>query len=364
MSQLRAHRLLSIAMRRLERGEGSKSILHAIKGTVEELKDPFAGEIDDFLADKASKSGGEETDEAEETGEDAEEDPVETIEEAKEPETGNPNEDLRNDSGEEDHPQEAAEDELEEETPAGDDMPGDTPQDAPQEELEDELQDETPAVDDMPGDTPQDAPQEELEDKAEDEAEDTSEEKVDELEKRKQDLNKEIDKVQQTDDQIESALRSIAALAKKRGYPALANKFIKASRGGVVEILNNLLMKEYQQRDIAINYYYLFDDSQKSYLIEHFEAEKGRIVYLQNAIVGLGGTPSIQRLVIPPVNPLAAEGVMALNVELEKQAVVEYLAAADSLEGLAEFASLKIWLQSVAIDEQEGVVEFQQEAEE
>jgi len=337
MSQLRAHRLLSIAMRRLERGEGSKSILHAIKGTVEELKDPFAGEIDDFLADKASKSGGEETDEAEETGEDAEEDPVETIEEAKEPETGNPNEDLRNDSGEEDHPQEAAEDELEEETPAGDDMPGDTPQDAPQEELED---------------------------KAEDEAEDTSEEKVDELEKRKQDLNKEIDKVQQTDDQIESALRSIAALAKKRGYPALANKFIKASRGGVVEILNNLLMKEYQQRDIAINYYYLFDDSQKSYLIEHFEAEKGRIVYLQNAIVGLGGTPSIQRLVIPPVNPLAAEGVMALNVELEKQAVVEYLAAADSLEGLAEFASLKIWLQSVAIDEQEGVVEFQQEAEE
>lgn len=333
MSQLRAHRLLSIAMRRLERGEDSKSVLHAIKGTVEELKDPFAGEIDDFLADKeADKEAGK----AKEISDD---DPVETIEDAQEPETGNPNEDLRDDSN--------------------------VVEDGPQELAEDELSDEMPAQDEMPGDTPQEAPQEELEDRAEEEVEDASEEKVTELEKRKQDLDKEIDKVQQqTEDKVESALRSIAALAKKRGYPALANKFIKASRGGVVEILNNLLMKEYQQRDIAVNYYYLFDDSQKSYLIEHFEAEKGRIVYLQNAIIGLGSTPTTQRLAIPPVNPLAAEGVMALNAELEKQAVAEYMAAANSLEGMAEFASLKSWLGLVGVEEQEDVGEFEEQIDE
>jgi len=331
MRQLRAHRLLSIAMRRLERGEDTRSVLHAIKGTVEELKDPFAGEIDDFLADRESAKSGGEPEDTEEA-----EDPVETIEEAEEPETGNPNEDLRNDSDiENEHPQDQAEDELDAETPQSNE-------------------------EEMPGDTPQEAPQEELEDKVDEEVEEASEEKVDELEERKEDLNEEIDKVQkQTEDQVESTLRKIAAMAKLRGYLDIANKFIKASQGGVVEILNNLLMKEYLQRDIAINYYYLFDDSQKDYLSAHFESEKARIAYLQNVIISLGGVPTTQRLTIPPINPTAPESVMALNVEFEKQAVTEYLAAAKSLEGLDEYASLKVWLEAVAVKEGQDVGQFQ-----
>jgi len=326
MSHIRAHRLLSIAMQRLERGEKKKSILHAIKGAVEDLQDPFAGEIDEFLKEKQQRE--------------------------------NPNEALRK-NGEGDDPQEEAEDKLTEEEPASDDMPGDTPQDDPQEEAEDKLTEEEPASDDLPGDTPQDDPQENAEDKY-DEAEEESQE-ADELEKRKQDIQKEIDKVQQkNEDYAESALRAIAKLAKQRGYAALANKFVKATAGGVVDILNDLLMKEYLQRDVAINYYYLFDAGHSKYLKEHFESEKGRMVYLQRCIVDFGATPTTRRLSIPPVNPLTPGAVMGLIIELEKQAVVDYLAAAKSIEGFPEYTTLKVWLEGVANEEAQDTKEMKQ----
>jgi hypothetical protein len=309
MSHLRAHRLLSIAMQRLERGDKKTTILHAIKGAVEDLQDPFAGEIDDFLKER---DGGADTP------------------------TGNedPNEELREDESRVD-------------------------QDAPQEEAEDKLNEETPVSDDMPGDTPQDAPQEEAEDKYDEEQEDTDDEKVDELQQRKQDIQKEIDKVQkQSEEYAESALRKIAVLAKNRGFTGLANKFYKVTAGGIIEIINNLLMKEYLQRDIAINYYYLFDESHSEYLKNHFESEKGRMVHLQKTIVELGASPTLRRLSIPPVNPLNSEGVMGVITELERQAVAEYLAAAKSLEGMAEYTTLKVWLEKVATEEADDTAEM------
>lgn len=322
MSQLRAHRLLSTALRRLEQGSNRKGVIAAIKGSVEELKDPFAGEIDEFLADKEAQKTQDSTEEVEQGREGTtEEDPNETFRE--------------------------------------DGVPG---TDHPQEQAEEDLGDETDVVDEMPGDTAQEAPQEELEDKVDDEVEEAAEDKVEELEDQKEEISEEIDQVekQTADDPIEASLRKIAIIAKKRGYHSLANKFIKATTGGVVEILNNLLMKEYHQRDIAVNYYYLFDDAQKSYLIEHFNSEKARIAYLQTAIVDLGGVPTTQRLSIPPVNPLSSESVIALNVELEKQAIAEYMAAAQSLDGMMEYASLKIWLEGVGKEEEEDAGEFEQ----
>ena len=318
MSQLRAHRLLSTALRRLEQGSNRRSVMAAIKSSVEELKDPFAGEIDDFLAEKeAQKTKPEEA-------------PADEVSE-----TEDPNETFR-DGG----------------------VPG---ADHPQDQAEDELDNETGGADEMPGDVAQEAPQDKLEDKVEEEAEETAEDKVEELEDQQEEIDEEIEKVekQTPEDPIEASLRRIAILAKKRGYHSLANKFIKATTGGVVEILNNLLMKEYSQRDIAVNYYYLFDDAQKSYLIEHFNSEKERIVYLQNAIVELGGVPTTQRLSIPPVNPLSADAVIALNVEMEKQSVAEYLAAAQSLDGMMEYASLKTWLESIGREEEEDANEFE-----
>ena len=311
MSHLRAHRLLSVAMQRLERGEGKKNILHAIKGAVEDLQDPFAGEIDEFLEEK--HGSGHDTP----TGEE------------------DPNEEFREEKSrvDEEHPQEESEDKLEEETPAGEEMPGDTPQEDPKEESEDRL---------------------------EEEVEEAGDDKVSELEQRKQDIQQEIDKVQQqSEEYAESTLRKIAAIAKKRGHLSLANKFYKVTASGIVEILNNLLMKEYLQRDIAINYYYLFDETHSEYLKSHFESEKGRMVHLQKTIVQAGGTPTLRRLAIPPVNPLSSEGVMGVVTELERQAVAEYLAAAKSLEGLAEYASIKVWLESVASEEADDTKEME-----
>lgn len=319
MSHIRAHRLLSVAMQRLERGEKVKDILHAIKGAAETLQDPFAGEIDEFLKEKQSGGGGGDYSDGE-GSELASDDPNEKYRE----------EDSRVDI------------------------------DAPQEEAEDKLEEETPPQDQLPGDEEQDAPQEEAEDRLEEEQEEADDEKVDELEKRKQDIQQEIDKVQrQNEEYAESTLKKIAAIAKQRGYLSIANQLYKISAGGVVEILNNLLMKEYLQRDVAVNYYYLFDASYNNYLKEHFDSEKERVAYLQKAIVQLGATPTTQRLSIPPVNPLSCEGVIALITELEKQAVAEYIAAAKSLEDMPEYMTLKSWLLGIATDEAEDVQEME-----
>lgn len=295
---LKAHRMLSVAMHRLERGENKKDILRAIKSAVEEIQDPFVGDIDEFLIEKNKSK-----------------DPNEVLRE----------EESRVDT---DHPQEDAEEKLEDE----------------------ELYQPSTHND----------PQEEAKEKLEDEQINTNEEKLSELEQRKLDIQTEIDKVQQQNEQYaESSLRNIAALAKDRGYLSLANKFYKVTASGIIDILNNLLMKEYLQRDIFVNYYYVFDDSHSQYLKQHFDSEKGRMVNLQKLIVDAGGTPTLTRLAIPPVNPLSSEGVMALVAEMEKQAVSEYLSAAESLEGLSEYAAIKVWLESVAKEEADDLREME-----
>ena len=93
----------------------------------------------------------------------------------------------------------------------------------------------------------------------------------------------------------------------------------------------------------------------KSELIQHLNDEKGRISMLQSAIVGLGGQPTQQRLVIPPINPRTPEAILALNRELEKQAIKDYANAAASLEGLIEHASLKAFLEQIAREEASDV---------
>lgn len=317
MSHLRAHRLLSVAMQRIERGEKPRHIMHAIKGAVEDLQDPFAGEIDEFLKEKTRKGGGSDINDSNGDGGDGGE------------LANDPNEELREDGESSDSPQEEIEERMEE---AAEEEPG--------------------LNDDMPGDTPQDAPQQEAEDKYEDEQEEAKDDKADELEERKKDIQDEIDKVQKEDEKYaESALREIAKIAQERGYSALANRFIKASVGGVADLFNDLLMREYLQRDISVNYFYVFDDTHAEYLKDHFKSEKGRMVYLQKAILDLGGTPTLKRLAIPPVNPLTSDGVMALITEMERQAVTEYLAAAKTLEGYPEYATLKVWLETVASEE-------------
>ena len=199
MNQRKAQRLLKIAIDRLERDEPVLKVMQSIKASVEELGDPFAGEIDEYLEEK-SQTGG-------------------------------------------DDPGEHAEQEMADEGAPVRDL--NTP-DLNQKDLEQKLEEEGSEV---PDDTvDDDSPQEQLEDQADEEQEEAGEDKVEELERKQRDLQKEIEQInEQTDRAVESSLRAIARVARERGHDKLATKFAMASDGGIVETLNDLLMKEHQQ---------------------------------------------------------------------------------------------------------------------
>jgi len=330
MNQMKVHKFLTMALQKTELGESRESILETVKNALAEIGDPFAGEIDEFLADKQNKdvdqadgSESEEADEGlpEEEGETLQDD----IKEKAEDETNYEETDI------EEHPQEGSEDKVKEES-------------------------EVPIVENKD-------PQEQLEEDLEAEKEESDEAKVEELKETQEESQKEIDKLeQQNDEYVESALRYIAKEARKRGHANIAYKFIKATAGGAVEMLNNLLRQEYLQRDVYVNYIYLFEDgsAEKTYLADHFKSESYRVEYLQKAIVQLGGIPTKQRLAIPPISSNNCGAVISLNAELERQGISEYLAAAKSLEGLPEYASLKSWLEQVANEEKEDKEEMEQ----
>lgn len=190
-------------------------------------------------------------------------------------------------------------------------------------------------------------PQEHLEEKSEDVQEESAEESLESLEDKKKQLEDRISTLKSDSEKesfIESKLKKIASSITDRGYTSLASSFLKVI-GGVPEILNRLLMKEYLILDIMNNYYYLFEGSSlESY--KKFDP-KEVIKFLQQQIVSLKGVPTIQRLSIPDVNPASAEGIIVLIKEYEKVLITEYQQAIKNIVMEPQLGILKLNLENI-----------------
>jgi hypothetical protein len=156
----------------------------------------------------------------------------------------------------------------------------------------------------------------------------------------------------------EAKMRSLIYELRAKEYPILANKISLAAFSSPVEILTNLLLKEYQQRDVCETYAYILDKnpifSQK--LKEHFAREAPRLVFLQNCITKLGKVPTSNRLTVPPLSNLSPEGVLALQYQMELENIGDYKAAIQALP--EEYSSIKAELSLILEEETKDAMEF------
>jgi len=335
MNRYTIHSIAKNIIRSIENNDKDEKIFKGIRVLAGEIQDPFVSSIDDFLIEKQKKDAGEKTSDDSTTDQDTQD----NEEENKPTEEGNPQEDAKDELKEEaidykepveqDHPQEDAKDELKEEAI---DYKEPVEQDHPQEDAKDELKEE--AIDykePVEQDHPQEDAQDELKDELKDETSEDEEDK-DAVEHKK-------------DEYIESALRKLGNEIEKRGHSKLAARFIMASSAGILEIMNNLLRKEFLIRDILENYCYLF--SPEAAVIAKNHKPKDSILYLQKQLLSLGGVPTTQRLVIPAINPASSEGVLALVKEHESNIIADYLAAIKSIEKEDKYLTLKIMFMKI-----------------
>lgn len=196
------------------------------------------------------------------------------------------------------------------------------------------------------------------------ETEETEESKGEEPESKADEVSPEENKEKvvvhrlKTQDATKRLLR-VSREVKERGYPALADSIRIATAQGVVELLNDLLVQEFQQRDLYENYqYYLFGaagEALQDHIKEHLEDEMEHIETLQRHITSLGGTPTSHRLVVPEVEPLTLEGILQADLALEKEAVASYSAAVSAFEGEEAYTALKVDLEDIVSQEMEHV---------
>lgn len=325
MNKFKIHALINSAKSILEedspKTEDIKKIFQIIAN---ELKDPFASSIDEFLEDK-NKKENKESDDTEK--------PVESSDAA--------------------HPQDEAIETLKDEAV---DYKEPVEQDHPQDEAVETLKDEAieykePVEQDHPQDEAKEKVVDEIkdDDDHDDETQDAVDEKDKELEeaRQKQDaLQRQIEDLKnKKESQVESSLKQLGYDIAKRGYATIANKFIMASSVGIVDVLNNILMKEFLIRDILENYNYLFDPTTASMAIKL--KPKDSILFLQKQIISFGGKPTTQRYVIPAVNPGNSAGILALVREHLSKIKDDYISAVDSIENEEKYFTLKIMLQKI-----------------
>jgi len=310
MNKYKIHKMLSNVLHDIERNENDSKIVNSIRIIAEELKDPFASSIDEFLIEKESK-----------------EHPQEASEETLKEEAT----DYQQPDVSDEHPQDQSKDELKEESI---DYQEPTKQENPQDQAEDEMSDEVIESGEDSGESEKD-----IEDKKDIEL-DESRSKQDELERK---VEEETESVK--DSKIESALKKLGSDIDKRGYPKIANIFIKASTTGIVETLNNLLMREFLIRDILENYAYLF--TPETVRLAKQYKPKESILYLQRQIVSLNGKPTSQRLSIPAINPASADGVLELIKVHDRKIIAAYLAAIKDIEEEDRYLTLKIMFERI-----------------
>lgn len=125
----------------------------------------------------------------------------------------------------------------------------------------------------------------------------------------------------------------------------------------IIPLLQELLQREFLQRDIYETYsYYLFglhSPAIQDHLKQHLQEEQLHIETLQRYLMGLGAKPMVERAVIPIINPLSLEAILDINFELEQEAVKKYSEAIEFLERKVEYTSIRVDLEDILKQEQE-----------
>jgi len=299
MNKYKLHTLINSAKSILEDDNAKSGDLRKIFQIIaNEIQDPFASSIDEFLMEKESKKDTP----------------------TKEEEVVDNNDTVEEEESVEEHPQDGAIDTLKEEAF---DYKSPTEQEHPQDKLEDKV--------DVA-----------ISDEAEEETEETEEtEEAEEAEEEAEEAEETLEK----DKNVESALKKIADEIAFRGYSHIAKKFVKASSVSVIENLNDLLMQEFLIRDILENYVYLFEPSQALQLVQY--KPKDSIIFLQKQIVFLGGRPTPQRFTIPPMNTCSYSSMLGLVKEANKKLIQKYSSVISSLGCEDKYLTLKVMLQKI-----------------
>ena len=326
MNKYKLHTLINSAKSILEddnvRPNDLKKIIQIIAN---EIQDPFASSIDEYLVEKQSKESKEGTEDQTSEQNDSEHPQENAVDELKdevldykEPEKTK-------------NPQDVADDSLEDES-KGYELSEDVATDNPQDNAVDELKDE--ALDYV---SPKESehPQDELEDKVIDEL---TEEKETEDENESEENSK--DKV------IEAKLKILAKQIKEKGLLDVAKKFTNASSTNAIEILNSLLMQEFQIRDILENYAYVCDPETSKVFLSWKPKES--ILFLQKQISFFGGKPTTQRFVIPTINQNDCETILDLVKEATKKLIKNYNKALTLFGKDEKYFTLKVMLQKIA----------------
>lgn len=124
----------------------------------------------------------------------------------------------------------------------------------------------------------------------------------------------------------------------------------------VVDLIKDLLLHEYMQRDIYETYsYYLFgfeSPAIQQHLKEHMTQEQLHIEILQRYLMGYGAPPVLERLSIPKVD-LTLKAILDLNYQEESNTVKAYAKAITVLENEEEYTSLRMELEDIIKQEQE-----------
>lgn len=132
----------------------------------------------------------------------------------------------------------------------------------------------------------------------------------------------------------------------------------------VVDALQDLLMKEYLQRDVYESFrYMLFSPAGipiRSHLEEHMMEEMNHIDVLQRYIVGYSKLPTLERYPVKDLGEYSLKAIMEYNLELEQDAVNSYslLISALGKQG-PEYIALISELENIVVQEAEHVHDLQ-----
>jgi len=232
---------------------------------------------------------------------------------------------------------------------------------SPQEKLEDKVDEELVPMESVEQDHPDDEATERGEEKldiTEDKAPDSNPNPVVESARKRLLASALLRTLKGNRSVAESRVKCVLSDLRVKGYPILANKLSRAAFGNPAEILNNLLLKEYQQRDACDSYGYILAQDQSLFnkVKEHFDRESPRLEFLQKCIVSLKGKPASNRLSVPALSQNTPAGVIALHLQMELENIGDYEAAILTLP--SEHVSLKAELTKILNEEIADAAEF------
>lgn len=157
-------------------------------------------------------------------------------------------------------------------------------------------------------------------------------------------------------------LKKIAQDLIQSNQHSLAYKLLSATDSGhqIIAMLQELLKKEYLQRDLYETYDFLLFGSEaialQEHLKEHLEEEMEHIRVLQRYLVSMGALPTLDRLPLKDLGSLESlnlKSILELDLKYEREAVENYSKSIAALEGQEEFTALRVDLENILSAESE-----------